>query len=85
MKNLGDLLEKYKKLISTDRRTAEVVIEVVKNLTDIELKREQLKINSWTVFVKAPSGVKAEIFLKRQKILEEVGRRIGSGSPKIII
>lgn len=85
MKNLGDLLSKYKKLVSTDRKIGEAVAAAVAEVCGLEIDRKQLQIKDWTVFVKASSAVKAEIFLNRQKILDKVKDRLGSEAPKMIV
>lgn len=64
-KTLSFFLEKYKKLPTPKRRLKAAIEEflgVSNTITDISLK-------NGTVYIKAPSVLKQEIFLRKNKIL----------------
>lgn len=78
---LGNLLERYKKLIKPPQASVEKeAIIVIKELTDITLLPQQLSytVSTRTLSIKAPSVLRSELFQHRSRILEGLHLRLGA-------
>tara|TARA_B100001989_G_C24533379_1_gene462936 strand:+ start:624 stop:920 length:297 start_codon:yes stop_codon:yes gene_type:complete len=89
MKKLGDLFQKYQDHFRPPQASIETAfIEVVKEVTDFELKPDFVNytVSTRTIGITVPSILKTEIKFKQKDILQRLEDRLGKKSaPKIII
>ena len=79
--NIDKFLEKFRKALNQQEGYKDVVVEVIKNCTGIEIERENIKIKKETLFLNVNSYIRSEIFLYKNKLLEEfkikiIGRNV---------
>jgi hypothetical protein len=85
---LGNLLERYKKLIKPPQATVEKeAIVVIEGLTTIKLLSHQLTytVGSRTLIIKAPSIICSELRVHHPVIIKELQRRLGAQNAPITI
>lgn len=88
MKRVGDLFEKYRKNLKAPQGSVETAaIEVVKEITNFTLTREQVSytVSTRTLHLNAPSLLKSEIKFHHQKILDGLRKKLGEQSCPLII
>ncbi|PIR58084.1 MAG: hypothetical protein COU71_00605 [Parcubacteria group bacterium CG10_big_fil_rev_8_21_14_0_10_38_31] len=79
-KTLSPFLEKFKNLKVPKEALIDDLIEIILNTTGIKLEKENISVNKPTIFIKANSMIKSEIFFKKQQILEELEKQFYSKS-----
>lgn len=86
---LGNLLEKYLKVFKPPQASVEKeCIEVIKEITALELKPHQIKytVGSKTIGITAPSIIRSEIRRFHPEILKALQKRLGvQNAPTTII
>ncbi len=71
-KNIGSFLEKFKNLLSSDKKEKESIVEAVFKATGALIKEADIKISGRTLYIQGSSQLKSEIFMKKEKILKEL-------------
>jgi hypothetical protein len=86
---LGNLLERYKRILHPPQATVEKeAIDVIKNLTGITVKNNQLRysVGTRTLSISAPSLIRSELRSRHREILTELQKRLGvAHAPTAII
>jgi len=86
---VGSLFEKYRKtIIAPQASVIQVVIEVVSDVCNLNLKPSQVKyqVASKTIVIQAPAIIKHEISRHSEDILNHCRGRLGvKNSPKVIL
>ena len=80
---LGNLLERYKKIFKPPQASVEKeAVAVIKDICGFELLPHQLvyTVATKTLYVKAPSLVRSELLMQRERIVAELRQRLGDGS-----
>jgi len=80
---LGNLLERYKKIFKPPQASVEKeAIVVIADVCGITLQPHQLSytVATKTLYVKAPSLLRSELFMRRTAILEALKGRLGEGN-----
>jgi len=74
MFNISSFLEKFSKNLKNNSFLKGLIIDVVKNQTNILLKEEDLEIKEGVVFITSSPGVKNKIFIHKENILIEINK-----------
>lgn len=77
-KNLSSFLEKFANLIPPERFLKEIFIRTVFEVTKINLKEEEIKINGKNIFLSSHPAKKSEIFLQKQVLLKKMNEELSS-------
>ncbi len=72
MKNISSFLEKFSKLIKTDDNLKNNIISSIKNITGFEIKKENISIKNKIAYIKEKPHFKNEVFMNKDKILNEL-------------
>lgn len=76
MFNIDKYLEKFSKSLKSKDFYNEKIVEVIKNNTNIEIKKEDIELKDYILLIKANSAVKNKIFIYKSKILENLSKNI---------
>jgi hypothetical protein len=86
---LGNLLERYKRVLKPPQASVEKeCVQVIKDLLGVELALSQVSytVHSKTIYIKAPSVLRSELSRSYPLILRELKARLGEGSsPQTIL
>ena len=86
---LGNLLERYLKVLKPPQASVEKeCIEVIKEITTLELKPHHIKytVGSKTISITAPSILRSELRRFHPEIIQELQKRLGAqNAPTTII
>jgi hypothetical protein len=72
MNQISLLLKKYENLGFKESDLKKKIIEIVQKETGVELKKDDIKIFDMNATLKVSGAAKAELFLKRRKIEEQI-------------
>ncbi len=84
MDNVSGFLEKFKKIFQSASARKEVFIKGVEEATKIKLEEKDFDIKDFTVVLKTGPGVKNEIFMRKNKILEVMKKQLENKAPTSI-
>ena len=84
MKTIQNLLEKWKQKTPPEYDVRGVLPYIIKKHTGADIKPEHISLTRAVVFIKASSITKTEIFIKKEKILEDLHTVLGEKAPKDI-
>ncbi len=70
MKSISNLLSKFTKLINDSKEKIEIIRQVIKENTGIEIPAESITQQKNTLFIAVHPAVKSDIFLNKDKILK---------------
>ncbi len=68
MFNISNFLEKFLKLGQNNSLRRMAVLEVIKEITGIELKKEDIEIKGEQIKIKSNPVIRNEIFMHKEKI-----------------
>lgn len=89
IKKVGDLFDKYKRILRAPQGVVtDAFIEVVSDLVGIEIPKERLTYTTHnkTLTMRISGPLKTEILLKKKEILLHMKGRIGEKSvPKVLL
>lgn len=72
MNNLGNFLDKFKNLLGSSKFQKDAVISIIKSISGISLEEKDVEIKNHVVRIKASPAVRSEIFMHKQKIIDEL-------------
>ena len=72
MKNLLELLGRFSKSLNKDTFTKEVISQIIKDRTRVELSPQNLLIKNGVLHIEATSTAKNEISLKAEEIINDL-------------
>lgn len=75
MDKISEFLNKYKKLIKSDKDLKEVISLTIKEKIGTEVGPDQISIRNRAVYIKGEAGLKNEIFLKKSLLLKEINEK----------
>ncbi len=75
MKNIGDFLSKFK-IIRSPKQNREEVVKLIKEVTDIEISEDEIKISNKTLFIQSHPALKNAIFLKKEFLLNQIKEKL---------
>ncbi|MEK7136149.1 MAG: hypothetical protein AAB821_00975 [Patescibacteria group bacterium] len=76
MNNLGGFLNKYVHLIGASEKTKKIIVAEINNILKTKLNISQIKISKNIIRVTAPSSIKADIFINKNKIIQSIKGRL---------
>lgn len=85
MIEIKDLLLRFNSLLVSEEIKISSLIEAIKELTNITIKKEEVKIKGGTVYLSIKPIYKNEIFLKKEKIISKITESLGKKAPKDIL
>jgi len=77
MEQISFFLAKFKNLGLDDALAREAFIEIINKTLGVKLDQKSVRLKDGTFFVSAHPGIKSELFLKREKILESLSKTLG--------
>jgi hypothetical protein len=77
MQNIADLLRRYRNIRPPDAAVKKIVIEVVQKSLGIELHRISVSVIRGVVYIDVNPTIKSELFIHKEKILQEVQKEVG--------
>lgn len=83
MQNISLYLEKFKSLGLKDKQSKDLVIEVIKDVCGVSLTSKQVVSKGSEFVCNVTGSQKAVLFLNKEKVIEEVQKRLG-GSGEVI-
>lgn len=83
--NVGKYLDKFKNLKPPQKFMQDEVAEVIQRLLNVSIESENINERGGVLYIKIKNpSVKNEIFMNKNKILEELSKKLGSRTPKDI-
>lgn len=79
MQNISIYLEKFKDLGLKESQTKDMVVEVAKDVANINISREDVQYKDGEVSIQTSGTAKASIFLNKEKILRGLKKRLDKG------
>ena len=79
--HIGDLLKKFKTLVPREKIVKDEMISAVFEETGILLQSEEISFQNGVIFIKTNPVIKNELFMRKQKILLEIKKKIGDAFP----
>lgn len=81
----GGFLERFKNIKPPKKFIQDEVVKVIQNVLGFSVDAGEVEERSGVLYIKTKNhSLKNEIFMKREKILEELFNRLGKKSPKEI-
>ncbi len=78
-------LEKFKNLKPPKKFTQDETIRIIKDIMGISLEDGDIERKGTAIFIKTKNSTqKSEIFLRKNKIIGELEKKLGSKAPKDI-
>lgn len=75
-------LERFKKIKPPKKFLQEEILKILQDKINFPFKQEDIEIKGNTILIKTDNhSLKNEIFLKREKILNELTKKIGPKAP----
>ena len=78
MKLLSEILEKVRKKINLKEENKNLIISIIKEITNEEIKEDNIKIINNTIYIKENPYLKREILLKKNKIIKELNSKLSN-------
>lgn len=78
MFNIQLYLEKFKNIGQSEKLLNTAVLEVIKEVTGINLDYKNVSVKSGELFLKVSPGIRSAIFIKKELILNKIKER-GTG------
>ncbi|MFA5736668.1 MAG: hypothetical protein WC893_00685 [Candidatus Paceibacterota bacterium] len=82
MDNILNYLQKYQINLIKSSLIKDEVIKIVKDLIDVDLKKEDFNISNNNLYLKTTTKLKLTILIQKNQILDEIKKRLGE---KIIL
>ncbi|PIT96529.1 hypothetical protein COT82_02735 [Candidatus Campbellbacteria bacterium CG10_big_fil_rev_8_21_14_0_10_35_52] len=76
MFNISNFLEKFKNITPPNKFIKDIFISVVKNTTNILLKKNDLDVRNGTIFISTDPIIKNEIFLQKDEIMKQIVKNL---------
>jgi hypothetical protein len=83
VRSIGSFFDKFRNIRPPDKAVREACIKSVKSTLGVSLSGNQIKVQRDSVHINAPSPVKSEIMLSKQRILEGINKDLASEKRKI--
>ena len=84
IESISSFFNKYRKMVPPDDAVRRAVVRVVESEADVLLFKKHIRVVRGTVFIKAASAAKHEIFLHKPGILGRLNRELGGKKVKDI-
>jgi hypothetical protein len=84
MIEIKDLLFRVQNILFGEETKRQAVLDAIFLVTGIKISTKDIKIKNGAVFLNTKPIFKNEIFIKKEKILEELKKNIRENSPKEI-
>lgn len=78
MEKIGGFFEKFQGKIAGQIQNLIIITEIVKKHTGIDIEMKNIGISSGIIRLKVSSLEKSEIFMKKDRILLEINKKVGS-------
>lgn len=83
MEKISFYLERYSNIGLKEKKIKNLLIESIKELCDINLLEEEIKISNNIIKINVSGVIKTEIFIKRENIKDLFYKKIEENSYKI--
>ena len=81
MNNLGDYLDKFKKIFSGAKFQKDAVISIINSTAKIQLSEKDFEVKNFSIKLTTSPAVKSVIYMHKQKILEALKANLGNEAP----
>lgn len=75
MKNIAQLLEKYKSFGLKEKKTKEAVIGVVKEVIGVEISTKQIDLHENQIRIQVSGPVRSKLLLKKDQIQKNINQK----------
>jgi len=72
MQNISSFLDKFKTIIKDDKELKNIILLVIKKNTNLQIKDSSFSVKNGIILIKEKPPIKNEIFMKKEKILNEL-------------
>ncbi len=76
MESIKLYLERFRGLQAPDTDLKKLIIQTVSDVVGVKLDKKSISFQGQTVFIKARSVIKAEIFIHRQEIIKQLEEKL---------
>ena len=76
MNIIKNLFGKYSHLLQSNQKTKEEITSILKDTTGLVLLPEDIELKKNTLWVKADAAAKANIYMNKKKIIQEISLRL---------
>jgi hypothetical protein len=81
----GNFLDKFKNLKPPKKFTQDETIKIINNILGFSFAEGDIEQKGTTLFIKAKNpAIKSEVFLRKNKILEDLRQKLGPKAPQDI-
>lgn len=84
MREIKKLLERWERFVPSEKSVRRVLPEIIKKQTGATISPEHIATRNDIIFIKTSSLIKAEVFLKKIKILSDLRSVLGDKTPRDI-
>jgi hypothetical protein len=74
MKGIGQFFDKFKSGALREVKKRSVISSILKSEINIDIPIEKISFGNKTIIINVNQSIKSEIYLKKQKILEKIGK-----------
>ena len=72
MFNIDQYLKRFSKKINSLDFDKEKIVEVVNNITKINIKKEEIEIKDYKIYIKTTTVGKNQLFIYKKQILDKI-------------
>ena len=76
MNNIGEYLKKTKNKLFLELGKREISAEVISEFLNEKIPAKNIEIKSGVIYVKCNQMLRASLFMKKEKIIEEIKKKI---------
>jgi hypothetical protein len=84
MQKLEFLLDRYRHITVPDDTVRTEFVRVVKNILDVEIDKGDVSVRKGVLYVKACPALKSELFMRQNKIMDEMKVLLEKKTPECI-
>jgi cell division protein FtsX len=81
MNNLGNFLDKFKKIFSGAKFQKDAILSIINSQAKLQLEGKDIEVKDFKITLKTSPAVKSVVFMRKQKILEELKKALGTEAP----
>ena len=74
--NISGLLERFKNLKPSDTYVKEAFIDVMKEVMNVEMHKEEIKVQGKNIYLSVHPALKTEIHLQKKSVLEALKNKL---------
>lgn len=76
MDNISKFLERFKNFVPREIFLKDVVVKSISEVAGVNIEKKNIKISGNNIFLNVSPNIKNLVFIKKQKILENIATKI---------